>query len=103
MLPDRILGEPKFSLRKCPLRVISSEPRLFLRVRQKNFTADSGAAGANPHFFFLPPVAENTPDYNGIQDDSLKPTVTVCYLNDWEPATETYGGTDPGVGCREGL
>jgi hypothetical protein len=52
----------------------------------------SGAPGANPHFFFLPPMAENTPDYSGVHDDSLKPTVTVCYLGDWEPATETCTG-----------
>jgi hypothetical protein len=53
----------------------------------------SGEAGGNPHFFFLPPVAENTPNYTGIQDDGLEPTVTVCYGDAWEPATETCGGS----------
>jgi hypothetical protein len=52
------------------------------------FDGTSGAPGANPHFFFFNPVAENTPNYSGIADDSLEPVVTVCPMGAWNTATE---------------
>ncbi|MFO8174029.1 MAG: filamin/ABP280 repeat domain-containing protein [Longimicrobiales bacterium] len=52
------------------------------------FDGASGAVGANPHFFFLSPIAETSPEYSGIQDDRLEPVVTVCPFEAWNSATE---------------
>lgn len=52
------------------------------------YDATSGAEGANPHFYFLSPIAKSTPAYDGIQDDSLEPVVTVCPFGSWNGATE---------------
>lgn len=51
----------------------------------------SGLPGANPHFYYLTPVAENNPAYTGIQDDNLEPTVTVCPFGSWDAAAESCG------------
>jgi hypothetical protein len=39
----------------------------------------SGTQEGNPHFFFLPPVAEDTPE-TGTPDGDLEPIVTLCHV-----------------------
>jgi alpha-tubulin suppressor-like RCC1 family protein len=40
---------------------------------------DGASGGANPHFFFLPPVQPN-PGFTGTFDPALSPTVRICAL-----------------------
>lgn len=56
----------------------------------------SGDPGANPHFYFLPPVAGNTPEIDGVADDNLEPIVDICYL----VAVE---GTEGEMACGDNL
>jgi len=55
------------------------------------FDGTSQAPGANPHFFFFPPIADKTPDYSGTADNTLEPTVTVCPFGSWDAAAESCG------------
>ena len=43
-------------------------------------TIADGANGANPHFFFLPPMVA-APQYSGVSDGDQSPTVVVCEWN----------------------
>ncbi len=54
--------------------------------------ASTGAPGANPHFYWLSPVADKNPDYSGVADDNLRPVVTVC-SGTWDTNTETCSDT----------
>jgi len=54
----------------------------------------SGQEGANPHFYFLSPVADGNPAYSGVADDNLRPTVTICPLVSWDTINEVCTG-DP--------
>jgi len=58
------------------------------------FDGTSNSQGANPHFFFLSPIAENNPTYSGIQDDALEPVVTVCPFDSWNGALEECAPED---------
>ncbi len=53
------------------------------------FDGTSTSPGANPHFFFLPPVAEQTPAFEGIADQSLEPAVTICPFGLWDTGGES--------------
>ncbi|MGW8267905.1 MAG: hypothetical protein ACWGSQ_16175, partial [Longimicrobiales bacterium] len=55
---------------------------------------DGASGGVNPHFFFLPPVAETSPETDGVPDDDLDPVVDICYL---------VGDTEEELACGDDL
>mgnify|MGYP006277675279 CR=1 FL=1 len=81
------------------VEVSSDEGRSLSPASSPNiYDGTSGAEGANPHFFFLPPVAPSMPSYSGTADDGLEPVVTVCPLAAWDAAEEAcVAGEDVAV------
>ncbi len=67
------------------------EEGLSLPATFEIFDGTSGSAGANPHFFFLPPLAPTTPAFAGVAVVDEEPTVTVCHFESWDDTAETCG------------